>query len=91
MSGGRRWGPGNENPIYFSWSKDFHNRTLAPEYTWFHQFHDHDPIHSLRIEYDVDDNWTFEFDLTLFDIQNGPPLRIFKKSHRVAARLEVSF
>lgn len=82
----------NETALYFSWSKDFLNQTLTPEYTCFHQFRDHDSIHRFQIEYDIDDYWTFEFDLTLFDIRSRTsPLSIFKNSHRVAARLEVSF
>ncbi|MCP4687546.1 MAG: hypothetical protein GY859_05810, partial [Desulfobacterales bacterium] len=88
IAGARR----NETAAYFSWSKDFLNQTLHPEYTFFHQFQDRDSMHRLEIKYDINDYWTCKFGLTLFDIKKkSSPLSVFKNSHRLAARVEVSF
>ncbi len=74
------------------WSKNFLHETLVATYFFSYQWQYHDRVHSANLDYDINDTWNVQTNITVFEGGGGASLgQITEKWDQVAVRVTASF
>lgn len=76
----------------FRWSKNYLHETVTATYFFSYQWQYHDRVHSANLDYDINDTWNIQTNVTVFESGSGASVgQLTEKWDQFVVRVTASF